>query len=64
MTDYTFDITGKITVSLQGSDTEENYEMAVKEALHQLYREMLFDEDNITDCETEEYTEYEEKDHD
>ena len=61
LVEYTFEIKGKVEITLEGADSENNYNKAVKEALRQLYLNQLFDEDNVIDCETKEYTDYEEE---
>jgi hypothetical protein len=54
---YTFDLKGKVKVTLQGKDTDENYDIAQKMALKQALKQL--DEDWINDVVSEEFTDYE-----
>jgi hypothetical protein len=54
---YTFDLKGKVKVTLQGKDTDENYDIAQKMALKQALKQL--DEDWIDDVVSEEFTDYE-----
>jgi hypothetical protein len=58
MTEYTFNVSGSVTVTMEGTDTDDNYEAAMKEAVEQAKAEI--DGDWVTDCTApEEYTDYE-----
>jgi hypothetical protein len=52
MVKYTFTITGKVSVTLQGTDIDENYDIAQKMALKQALKQL--DEDWIYDVSSEE----------
>jgi len=52
---YSFTVNWKIEVPVNGTDTEENYEKAVQEAIKQLKRD--FDEDYLEYEGSEEYKE-------
>jgi hypothetical protein len=57
MVRYTFKVTGKVTVTLPGKETDENYDIAQKMALKQVLKQL--DEDWIDDVVSEEFTDYE-----
>jgi 6-pyruvoyl-tetrahydropterin synthase len=53
MTEYTFTVTGTVTVKLQGKDTEKNYQEAIDKAINQARNEI--DHDWIIDVTAEEH---------
>jgi len=57
MTEYVFEFKGRVTVTLHGVDTEDNYQKAIDAAIRQAIREI--DHDWIDDVTAEEYTDYE-----
>ena len=58
-TDFTFEVRGKVTVTLKGNNTEELYEKALEKAVEQAADDI--DIDWINDCtNSETYNEYEE----
>jgi hypothetical protein len=57
MTEYTFEFKGTVTVNLNGSDTDANYQKAVEEAIKQAKNEI--DHDWIHDNTAEEFIDYE-----
>jgi len=57
LVEYTFDIKGRVTITLEGRDTDANYELAKKMALEKAAVEL--DEDWIDDVNAEAYTDYE-----
>jgi len=56
MTEYTFEINKTIAVKVHGSDTDENYEKAIKEAIRQIKHDV--DEDWLAVVIAEECTDY------
>ena len=56
-TEYTFEIRKKVSVTVYGTDTEDNYEKAMKDAIRQVRTEI--DHDWISNVTAEEYTDYE-----
>jgi len=54
---YTFDIKGKVTITLEGKDTDANYELAEKMAVEKATVEI--DENWIDDVSAEEFTDCE-----
>jgi hypothetical protein len=57
MTEYTFEVTGKVTVTVPGNNTDANYEEAQKLAVKAALKEL--DGGWITDVAANEYTDYE-----
>jgi len=57
MTEYVFEVKGKVTVTLHGKDTEDNYQKAIDAAIRQVVREI--DHDWLDYVTAEEYTDYE-----
>jgi hypothetical protein len=57
MTEYTFEVYGKVTVTVPGNDTDANYEEAQKLAVQAALKEL--DGGWITDVAAKEYTDYE-----
>jgi len=56
MTEYVFEVKGKVTVTLHGRDTEDNYQKAIDAAIRQVVREI--DHDWFDYVTAEEYTDY------
>jgi len=56
-TEYTFEIKREITVTVFGTDTEDNYEKAMAEAIRQVKQDI--DKDWLTNATAEEFTDYE-----
>jgi hypothetical protein len=59
MVRYTFNVTGKVTVTLPGKDTNGNYETAMDMAVKLASDEI--DDDWLEDGVAEEFTDYEEE---
>jgi len=57
MTEYTFEIKGKVKVTVNGMDTEENYQKALQEAVDKAKKEI--DQDWVLMDDVDEYTDYE-----
>jgi len=57
MTEYTFEVRQTVKVTVQGNDTDENYEKAREEAIRQVIDDIDSDWFECTD--SDEYTDYE-----
>jgi len=59
MTEYDFEVRKRITVTVHGKNTDENYEKAMEEAVRQIKEDI--DEDWLELRDAEEHTDYEEE---